>query len=142
MSNKKQEYSNHRQIVPLYHYVTITAKVVLLAGSVLYWYRNPDTLLGGLIFLMAITLISVSLHSRTFALKVQDRAIRAEENFRYYVLTGKRLDPNITLRQVIALRFASDEEFVDLVEKAATQNLKPNEIKKLIRNWRGDDYRV
>lgn len=129
MSQKKQEYSNHRQIVPLYHYFTIASKLMLLIGSVLYWYRNPETLLGGLIFLMVITLISVSLHSRTFALKAQDRAIRAEENFRYYVLTGKRLNPSITLRQIIALRFASDEEFVDLVEKAATQNLKPNEIK-------------
>jgi hypothetical protein len=75
-------------------------------------------------------------------LKAQDRAIRAEENLRHYVLTGKLLDPRVTTRQVISLRFAPDEELVALAQKAAEENLSEDEIKKAIKNWRSDDYRV
>lgn len=95
-----------------------------------------------LLILMVMTLISVSFHCRSFALKAQDRAIRAEENLRYFIFTGKRLNQDLSLYQIIALRFASDEEFVSLTEKAIEQNLKPDEIKRLIRNWRPDYHRA
>jgi hypothetical protein len=95
-----------------------------------------------LLILMVLTLVSVSFHCRSFALKAQDRAIRAEENWRYFILTGKRLNQNISLYQIIALRFASDEEFVSLAERTLEQNLKPDEIKRLIKNWRPDYYRA
>ena len=77
-----------------------------------------------------------------FPLKAQDRAIRAEENLRHYVLTGKLLDPKLTVRQIIGLRFASDREFVALAQKAAAESLSEDAIKKAIRNWRADTYRV
>ena len=50
---------------------------------------------------------------RAFPLAVQDRAIRAEENLRYFSLTGKLLDKGLTMSQIIALRFADDNEFVE-----------------------------
>jgi purine nucleoside permease len=75
-------------------------------------------------------------------LKAQDRAIRAEENFRHYMLTNKLMDGRLNLSQVIALRFASDEEFPALAQKAAAEKLPAKEIKKQIKNWRGDYYRV
>ena len=81
-------------------------------------------------------------YSRVFALKAQDRAIRAEENFRHYLLTGNIFDSKITLPQILALRFASDEEFTELTKKAAAENLSSDEIKKLIKNWRADNYRA
>ena len=77
-----------------------------------------------------------------YALKAQDRAIRAEENLRHFVLTGKLLDPRIEIRQVIALRFAPDEEFVALAGRAAEESLTPDAIKQAVKNWRADEYRV
>jgi hypothetical protein len=79
---------------------------------------------------------------RSFALKAQDRAIRAEENFRHYLLTGKPLDSRLTIRQIIGLRFASDEEFPELAKKAAESGMSEEEIKKSIKNWKPDTYRV
>ena len=91
---------------------------------------------------MVLILISVSFHCRSFALKAQDRAIRAEENLRYFILTSKRLHQDLSIDQIIALRFASDEEFVPLTTRTIEQNLKPDEIKKLIKNWRPDYHRA
>jgi hypothetical protein len=79
---------------------------------------------------------------RMYALKAQDRAIRAEENLRHFVLTGKLLDPRIGIQQVIALRFAPDDEFVALASRAAEENLTPDAIKQAVKNWRADTYRV
>ena len=144
MNKVKQEYSNHRHWVPLYHLLTFAAMAALLLVSILYLLMNKDKsyMLPFLLILMALTLISVSFHCRSFALKAQDRAIRAEENLRYFILTGQRLNQDLSLKQIIALRFASDEEFVSLTEKAIEQNLKPDEIKRLIKNWRPDYHRA
>ena len=144
MKKIKQEYSNHRHSVPLYHFLTFAAMGVLLLGSILNLLVTKDGsyLLPFLFLLMVLTLISVSFHCRSFALKAQDRAIRAEENLRYFILTGKRLNQDISLYQIIALRFSSDEEFVSLTERTIEQNLKPDEIKRLIKNWRPDYHRA
>jgi len=82
------------------------------------------------------------LFSRVFPLKAQDRAIRAEENLRDYVVAGKLLDKRLTVRQIVALRFASDAEFVALAGKAAEDGMKPDDIKKAVKNWRADFDRV
>jgi ribosome-binding factor A len=95
-----------------------------------------------LLFGMSIAILFIYFLMRSFALRAQDRAIRAEENFRHYLLTGKQLDQKLTMRQVVALRFAPDEEFVSLAQKAAQEGTKANNIKKAIQNWRGDFYRV
>jgi hypothetical protein len=58
------------------------------------------------------------------------------------VLTGKLLDGRLTVRQVVGLRFASDEEFPELSRKAAESGASEDDIKKSIRNWRADLYRV
>jgi hypothetical protein len=92
--------------------------------------------------LNSFVLLSLFFHARQFALKAQDRAIRAEENFRHYYLTGKPLDSRLTTRQIIGLRFASDEEFPSLSVRAVEENLSEDEIKRLIKKWRPDYYRV
>jgi len=106
-----------------------------------------STGLGGLItpitfLLISVALMLVALFSRTFALKAQDRAIRAEESLRYFVLTGKLPDPRLTIQQMIALRFASDSEVIELAQRAVKENMKASDIKKAIKNWKGDYYRV
>ena len=80
--------------------------------------------------------------ARVFALKAQDRAIRAEEQLRHYVLTGKLLDARLTMRQIVGLRFASNDEFVALAQRAADQSLTPDAIKQAVKQWRADTYRV
>jgi hypothetical protein len=79
---------------------------------------------------------------RTFPLKAQDRAIRAEEGLRQFILTGKPLPRGLRLSQIIALRFASDEEFPELAERAVRENMGNKSIKKAVRNWREDHDRV
>jgi hypothetical protein len=78
----------------------------------------------------------------TKALKVQDRTIRAEENLRYFALTGKLLDKNLKISQIIALRFAPDHEMIDLVDRAVRENLSNDQIKKGIQKWKPDHHRV
>jgi hypothetical protein len=77
-----------------------------------------------------------------YSLKVQDRVIRTEENFRHFVLTGKPLDPQLRIGQIVALRFASDAEFPELAKRASAEKLRSSEIKKAIQQWRPDTYRV
>ena len=94
-----------------------------------------------MLFLLPILLL-VFWYTRTFALKAQDRAIRAEERLRYFIMTQKDLPSDLKLSQIIALRFASDEEFLPLVEKAIAEKLTAKEIKAQIKNWKGDYHRV
>jgi hypothetical protein len=143
-TRKKQTYKNHVHLVPLYHFLTFSAMLILIAGAVynLITCTTDQVLPSSLLLLLVFTLISVSFHTRSFALKVQDRAIRAEENFRYFVLTGNPLPRSLTLYQIIALRFASDEEFVSLVERALREDLTPKQIKKAVKNWKADYHRA
>jgi hypothetical protein len=104
--------------------------------------KREEVLQSSLVLLLVLTLISVSFHSRSFALKAQDRAVRAEENFRYFVLTGTPLPHGLTLCQIIALRFASDEELVSLVDKTLKENLAPKDIKQAVKNWKADYHRA
>jgi hypothetical protein len=79
---------------------------------------------------------------RTYALKAQDRAIRAEESLRHFILTGKPFDSRLNIRQIIALRFASDEELPTLAKRAAEESMRSKQIKEEIKNWREDNYRI
>jgi hypothetical protein len=140
----EQHYKNHRQLVFTYHILTLLALIALLIGAI----RNViQTSPGGLysaslLVLVSIILFSLYFHARIFALKAQDRAIRAEENLRHFALTGKQLDSRLTLSQIIALRFASDEELPTLAQRAVDGSLSNDAIKKEIKVWRADTRRV
>jgi hypothetical protein len=144
MKQKVQNYSNHSQIVPVYHFGTYVSLVVLIAGAIKFLFTGDNTteLFPWLFLLLVLATASIAAYARSFALRVQDRAIRAEENLRYFILTGKRLSQQLMLKQIIALRFASDEEFVALTERAIKENMAPRDIKKAVKNWRPDFYRA
>jgi hypothetical protein len=143
---EQQNYANHRKIVPLFHFWLFGILVLTFLGSLVNLYQS----IGDHQRLYSASLITVTIVAmfllfflcRTFPLKAQDRAIRAEENLRHYVLTGKLPDPRLTVRQIVGLRFASDEEFPALAQRAADEGLSEDEIKKAVKSWRGDDYRV
>ena len=97
---------------------------------------------AALILLISVVLIIIYWYARRFALKAQDRAIRAEENFRHFILTGKPLDNRLRMSQIIALRFAPDDEFPSLAKKAVEEKLRSKEIKAAIQNWKADHNRV
>ncbi|ASV29963.1 hypothetical protein CJ263_06855 [Maribacter cobaltidurans] len=80
-----------------------------------------------------------------YATKNQDRTIRAELRLRYYILTGKKfetLESKLTMGQIVALRFASDEELPSLTVRAVNENISPKAIKESIKNWLSDEHRV
>lgn len=141
-----QTYANHRQYVFMYHVVLFGVLILTLIGSginlVQSFGDHQRLYSASLIFVLVLCLLVFFVLARIFALKAQDRAIRAEENLRHYVLTGKLLDSRLTVRQIIGLRFASDEEFAALAKRAVEEQLSEEDIKKAVRNWRADTYRV
>lgn len=141
---KQQNYKNHSKYVIGYHGVTLLAILAFLGGAIRnLWNSSEDNLYtASLLVLLSFILLFMLYFIRSFALKAQDRAIKAEEKLRYFILTGKSISNKLTTRQFVGLRFASDEEFVSLVEKAVMENLSENNIKKAINNWKIDDYRV
>jgi uncharacterized protein DUF6526 len=128
-----------------YHIVTSLLLTVTLIGAGINLSRSIGTAgLYSASLIVALTVVSMFLYvfCRTFALKAQDRAIRAEEQLRHYVLTGKLLDSRLSVKQIVGLRFASDGEFVALAKRAADEHMEPDAIKKAVTVWRPDTYRA
>jgi hypothetical protein len=141
-----QNYANHRRYMLMFHAVLFPLLALTFIGSVVNLVRSlgdhQRVYSASLIAVLTLSTLILMLLARVSALKAQDRAIRAEENLRHFALTGKLLDPKLTVRQIIGLRFAPDEEFVELARKAAGQNLSEDEIKRAVKNWKADTYRV
>lgn len=143
---KEQNLANHARYVPAYHFFTAALTIGVFLGSCanlcVSLARGQQS--GNALLLVAVSVVLLFLfwYGRAFALRAQDRAIRAEENLRHFALTGKLLDPRITMGQVIGLRFASDEEFVPLAKRAAEEHLTKRAIKEAIKHWRADNHRA
>ncbi len=141
---KQQNFKNHGKWVIGYHLITFLAIIVLIIGAIRGLLNSSDDNLysASLLVLISFILLFMFYFLRIFALKAQDRAINAEESLRYFILTGNPLSRKLSIRQIIGLRFAPDDEFVALAEKAERENLSETEIKKEIKNWKPDKYRV
>lgn len=141
----EQNYKNHAQIVLGFHLVLALMIVSGLIGSVVNFYQSLNTsniYSASLIMLLFVCSAIMYAYVRMFPLRAQDRAIRAEEKFRFYLLTGKPLPSELRMGQIIALRFASDEEFPELTARAVNEKLTPKDIKQAIKKWKSDHYRV
>ena len=140
----EQNYKNHGRYLLQWHILTAGAVVAVLIGSIINLFNSSKDNLYSASLLVAVSLILLSIfwYARAFALRAQDRAIRAEENFRYFVLTGKPFPKELRMDQVIALRFAPDEEFLVLTKRAISENLTNNDIKKAIQTWKADHNRA
>jgi hypothetical protein len=140
-----QNFANHTRVVPAYLALMAILLLTIIGSAVnLYHSMGDHTRLysASLILVLAICTMALAFHARVFPLKAQDRAIRAEENLRHFVMTGKLLDPRLSPLQIVALRFASDAEFAALAARAANENLAPKDIKQAVKTWRADEYRV
>jgi hypothetical protein len=139
-----QNFKNHTIFLKGFHGLLSIGILGLAGGGVSYILQGDDnaTYPASLFILISLLLTVIMWYLRIFPLKAQDRAIRAEENLRHYVLTGKLLPPNLKISQIVALRFAPDDEFLPLIEQTLDKNLTQKEIKKEVKNWKSDEYRV
>lgn len=142
---EEQNYQNHRKYVPLFHFVTIGLALVNLVLALVALFRAPSVLSVSAV-LVAVLLGLLAYFIRDFVLTVQNRVIRLEERLRLAQLLPPDLRPRIhelTTRQLIGLRFASDEELPELVRQVLDEKIRSGEqIKKMIRTWRPDHLRA
>jgi hypothetical protein len=143
---REQNYSNHLRFFPLHHFFAAPLTLFFLVGSIYYSFTRDIHALE-IILLIVLGLISFTapLLARIYATKNQDRIIRLELRQRYFELTGESFlekEQKLTKGQIIALRFAPNDELVIMIEKAITNKTEPKEIKKSIKSWQADHWRV
>ncbi|WP_243286379.1 DUF6526 family protein [Geothrix terrae] len=139
-----QTYATHRRFDPLYHFVLLPFFLVTVIATITTFVRRP-ALATFWIALLALAVTLLALKARVYALRVQDRLIRLEEQLRFARLLPEELKariPELSARQCVGLRFASDAEVADRVREALQENLDGEAIKKRIQTWRPDEYRV
>ena len=141
---KPQTYANHARLDPLYHFFLAPVFLITLIASIVHLVRHPH-LGSAWHVVLALAFLILLFKVRTYPLKVQDRVIRLEERLRLATLLPEPLRARIDeldIRQLIALRFASDAEIPALVERTLNEKLAPKQIKQAIQNWRADNFRV
>ena len=140
-----QTFENHGRIVPAYHMGAFGILVIYLFWSLykVVRYFSADAVIG---LLLAIPLFLIFFYARMFALTVQDRVIRLEMRLRMERILPPDLQPRIqefTVAQLVALRFASDEELPDLARRVLTENIADRKtIKKMVKHWNPDYLRA
>ena len=141
-----QNANNHGRYILLWHFITPLIILIILGMCIINLVHTDmhahDLHMWLPIIFIPVVLLILWWYARAFALRAQDRAIRAEENLRHFILTGKLFPKELRMGQIIALRFASDEEFPALVQKAIAQNLNSKSIKQSINSWKADHNRV
>jgi hypothetical protein len=144
MAQRPQSYANHRRFFPLYHYpLMILLANVGVRGS-LAW-QNPDfaTIWD---VIVAVALASGLLSARSMVLTVQNRIIRTEMRLRLAGILPPALKPRVndlSVKQLISLRFASDAELPELVQRCLAGDLhRSDDIKRSIRQWQPDFLRA
>jgi hypothetical protein len=140
----EQSFKNHGKFVPLYHFFALPVLIINFVVQLYWWIK-----LGLAHFfpvLVAAALFLGVLYARLFALAVQDRLIRLEEKLRYERVLPEELRwraDELTVDQFVSLRFASDEELPQLMQKVLDEKLtKRKTIKALIKNWKPDYLRA
>lgn len=145
MAEKTQQtYANHVRRDPLYHFFLMPVAAITILASVYNAIRSFS--LANLWFVVLALAFAVAvLKLRLYALKAQDRIIRLEERIRLSTLCPESVRgriPELSESQLIALRFASDDECPNLAEQALSARLSAADIKRGIQNWRPDTFRI
>jgi hypothetical protein len=144
MSKAPQGLKNHGRFDPLFHFFlapVLLANLVCAIVALVHW----QNFFHWWMLLLSVAAIILLLKVRDYPLKVQDRVIRLEERLRLQALAPAEWHVQIyrlNEDQLIGLRFAADDEVVELAKQALEQNLTRKQIKERIRSWRADEWRV
>jgi len=145
MAERTQTLASHRRFIPAFHFFALP---ILLINVFVVGYQSArdPRLINGWALLVAMALAVGITFSRFMPLRAQDRIIRFEERTRLERLLPGNLRGRIgelTERQLIAIRFAPDDEVPELTRRTLDGELKsPGDIKRAIRSWRADHFRV
>jgi Family of unknown function (DUF6526) len=145
MAERVQTYKNHPRLLPAFHFFVLPVLLLNVLNEVRRAWRYPSE---GSLFLavVAAALFTLAFLSRSQALTVQDRVIRLEMRLRLRQVLPPELQTRIqdlTHRQLVALRFASDAELPELVREILDGKLTTvKEIKLRVKNWQGDWLRA
>ena len=145
MPRPAQTYANHRRWFPLYHFFALPVLVAHLVLQTTRAVQEPSPARWWDV-VVAAALVGALVAARTMVLIVQNRLVGFEMRLRLATLLAPELRariPELRLRQLIALRFASDEELPALVERCLSGELKTaDQIKREVRHWRADWQRA
>ena len=123
-------------------YQTTWALGALALGHLLWLaYADPTAQALSLVLLALAVLGGLTL-MRYFALRLQNRIIRVEMQLRLMRLGREKALTELTMSQLVALRFASDAELPALIDRAVAENLSPDQIKRAVIDWQGDYLRT
>jgi len=143
-----QNYKNHTRWDPEYHFF-IAPVFLLNVIATIWWYcrHHHQHLHSGIwLIVVSVALLLMSFKVRSYPLAVQDRLIRLEERLRLATLVSPaeliEVEPSLTVRQYVALRFASNAELPDLARRAVREKLSEKQIKEAIVSWRPDNDRA
>lgn len=144
---KTQNYSNHTRFYIPHHFIFYPVIIIAIGICVYMSFENTDEsyMWYALAFSFFMTMSLSFMLRQHYALNNQNRIVRLEMRYRYYVLTGERLElfeNQLSFSQIAALRFASDEELPKLVNSTLVKKLTPKEIKKQITYWQPDYMRA
>jgi hypothetical protein len=144
MPQTVQTYKNHARLLPAFHFFVIPVLLISFLNSTRHAYLAPSISTGWTV-VEAAALLTLGFLARIMALTVQDRVIRLEMRHRLKELLPFDLQNRIndlTPRQLVALRFASDDEVPALVREILAGRLTTQKaIKEAVKNWQGDYLR-
>jgi len=141
-----QNFRNHARFVPAFHFFVLPVLVINIGTQLYWWIKLGFIPLHFFTVLLSVALLLGIIYGRLFALSVQDRLIRLEEQIRYERVLPEELRwraDELTVSQFVSLRFASDDELPLLVGKVLDEKLAVRKtIKQLIKNWKPDNFRA
>ncbi len=145
MADRVQSYKKHARLLPPFHFFVVPVLLVNFVNSLRHLWQDPTPHFGFEV-VVAAALVTLAFMSRIQALTVQDRVIRLEMRLRLRGILPPDLQPSIdqlSHRQLVALRFASDAEMAELVRDVLAGKLSTSkDIKMRIRSWQGDWLRA
>lgn len=144
---KKQHYKNHVRFHAPYHFILLPLLLVCIGITVYQIFHSPfqQMFYIWIAIVLLFQFLTVFLLRQHYSLNNQNRIVRLEMRLRYYQLTNSRFEPlekRLSFNQIAALRFASDDELLPLIERTLQEKLSPKDIKKSIVHWQGDYMRV
>ncbi|SIS30688.1 hypothetical protein SAMN05421639_101993 [Chryseobacterium shigense] len=143
----EQNYKNHRKFYPPHHFIYLPLLIALEIYGIYKIGNDPEHQLTWILFSIVIFLLFylAFMTRQHYALGLQNRMVMLEFKQRYFEIFGQRSDEiadQLRFDQIAALRFAYDDEFRELLNKAIKENLSGDEIKRSIKIWKADNQRV